>query len=852
MYRRFSAFLLLIALLLSPSFFMAPKPALAANNQTLAEASPASPASLPPGTILLPASLVQTVNTSAWDPPAPDPSGVDYWPLTGRLLVADGEVDEMPEVFTGDNIFDATTSGKLVSTCSTTDINRKGWSNEASGLAINPDNNRIYLTDDDRHTISEVGLGPDGVYCTADDTLTTVHFGSGDIEDVAYGNNMLFLAYGVAAEVYQFSLGPDGLLGGGDDGPVTHWDTASLGFSDLEGIGYNFDNGTLFLSSLRLAENYLGEASTSGTLLRAYDLSFISGSRSDVAYGPSSRDPAVKSVYIVSRGVDNRTNPEENDGKWWEISLGGGLTGSFGKIAPQNGATSQATNPTLSWESLTSADNYELCYDTTNDGTCANWTNNGLSTSADLSGLAANTTYYWHVRAQTSSGMVYSDNSATAFWSFSTATELPPTWIGSAQITSNRNVVAVARPHLGLEIASYDAVSTGGLSAYLPMLFKGAFGGSYNAEFQVENVDPANTAHLSIQFYDALGHQTCSTTDTVGPLASTLYSLSSQACLPAGWVGSAVVRSDQPIIVVVRPQVGGEMMTYNGFSSGSLQSSLPMLFKAAWTSYNSAFYVQNVDAGAAAHITIHYIDWAGQETCSISDTVEPLASKGYWVPAQSCLPQGWVGGVIVNSDVNIVSVARPHIGTQVTTYSGFSTGSLHMYVPMQFKKAMDGSYDTALYVQNVDPSHTASLSIEFVDNNGNITCSMQDTLPPSASRGYWGPTQFCLPDGWAGGAVISSDRPVAAVARSHIGDQAASYPGIGAGSTSLYLPMLFKDALNGAYDAAFYIQNTDETNPADVTITLYDVTGNVTCTSSDTIPARGSRGYWLPTLTCQP
>jgi hypothetical protein len=355
-----------------------------------------------------------------------------------------------------------------------------------------------------------------------------------------------------------------------------------------------------------------------------------------------------------------------------------------------------------------------------------------------------------------------------------------------------------------------------------------------------------------MQFYDALGNETCSTTDTIEPLASTLYSLTGQACPPAGWVGSAVLSSDHPIIAVVRPQVGGEIMTYNGFSSGSLQSSLPMLFKGAWGSYNSAFYVQNVDAGVAAHITIHYIDGAGQEICNMADTVPPLASRGYWVPAQSCVPDGWAGGVIVSSDVNIVSVARPHIGTQVTTYSGFTSGSLHMYVPMQFKKAMDGSYDTALYVQNVDPSHTASLSIDFVDNDGNITCSMHDTLPPSASRGYWGPTQFCLPDGWVGGAVISSDQPVAAVSRSHIGDQVASYPGIGAGSTILYLPMLFKDALNGAYDAAFYIQNTDETNPADVTITLYDVTGNVTCTSNDAIPARGSRGYWLPTLTCGP
>ena len=60
--------------------------------------------------------------------------------MTGRLLISDSEVDEMPPYFTGKNIYDATTSGTLVSTCSTTNINRTGWSNEPTGMAINSNN----------------------------------------------------------------------------------------------------------------------------------------------------------------------------------------------------------------------------------------------------------------------------------------------------------------------------------------------------------------------------------------------------------------------------------------------------------------------------------------------------------------------------------------------------------------------------------------------------------------------------------------------------------------------------------------------------------------------------------------
>jgi len=125
---------------------------------SIVEVSLVAPASLPAGTTLLPSTLINTIDTSnaAWNPSSPDPSGVDYWPLTGRLLITDSEVDEMPLYFTGKNIYDATTSGALVSTCSTTNINRTGWSNEPTGLAINPNNNHLFISDDNLNKVFEV------------------------------------------------------------------------------------------------------------------------------------------------------------------------------------------------------------------------------------------------------------------------------------------------------------------------------------------------------------------------------------------------------------------------------------------------------------------------------------------------------------------------------------------------------------------------------------------------------------------------------------------------------------------------------------------------------------------------
>ena len=296
----------------------------------IVELSLVAPMALPAGTTLLPTTLVQVIDTSraAWNPSAPDPAGIDYFPPTGKLMISDSEVEEMPMYYVGKNVFQSTTSGTLGATCDTT-----SFSNEPSGLAINPNNNHIFISDDNgsNDKIFEISLGADGQYCTADDTVTVTDvaslYGASDAEDVAYGNNTIFIAGGIDAEVFRVPLGPNGVLGGGDDGPMTHFDTLSLGFTDMEALGYNADSNTLFLASPTNSERYVGETTPSGTLLRVYDLALMGSaknSRSDVAYAPGSQNPGIKSIYIASRGVDNNDVSNENDGKVWEIRISGG------------------------------------------------------------------------------------------------------------------------------------------------------------------------------------------------------------------------------------------------------------------------------------------------------------------------------------------------------------------------------------------------------------------------------------------------------------------------------------------------------------------------------------------------
>jgi len=113
--------------------------------------------------------------------------------------------------------------------------------------------------------------------------------------------------------------------------------------------------------------------------------------------------------------------------------------GAFGKSAPANGATNQATNLTLSWGASTNASSYQYCVDTVNDSACnTTWTSTGTATSANVTGLASNTTYYWQVRAVNSLGSVEA-NGAGAWWSFTTQVLPAPGAFGKSSPTNGRN-----------------------------------------------------------------------------------------------------------------------------------------------------------------------------------------------------------------------------------------------------------------------------------------------------------------------------------------------------------------------------------------------------------------------------
>jgi hypothetical protein len=88
----------------------------------------------------------------------------------------------------------------------------------------------------------------------------------------------------------------------------------------------------------------------------------------------------------------------------------------FQKSSPSDG-TYALLDATLEWSESAGADEYEYCYDSSDNDSCdAFWMSAGSSTVAALIGLGNNDTYFWQVRATGTGGTVYADGGT--WWSF--------------------------------------------------------------------------------------------------------------------------------------------------------------------------------------------------------------------------------------------------------------------------------------------------------------------------------------------------------------------------------------------------------------------------------------------------
>jgi hypothetical protein len=281
------------------------------------------------------ATEVHRIDTSNWSPPSPDPAGLTYRESNGRLLAGDSEVDEIPSLYTGQNLFEASPDGTLLDTGNTEGNGASTKSLEAADVAWdnNPNGQVLYVVDDDRDRVLRYNPQGDGRIGTADDTSATAlslntivipgyPTGITDAEGLAYrmDDRSLYLTDGLTATVFHIERGPNGQFGGAtQDDIITTFDAAAVGMRDPEDIEYDPVSGHLFIASR--IDDAIAETTTDGTLVNLIDISAADIDPSGIALAPGSSAPSETHLYVSDRGVDNEEDPAENDGVIVEFSL---------------------------------------------------------------------------------------------------------------------------------------------------------------------------------------------------------------------------------------------------------------------------------------------------------------------------------------------------------------------------------------------------------------------------------------------------------------------------------------------------------------------------------------------------
>jgi Bacterial Ig domain/K319L-like, PKD domain len=288
---------------------------------------------------------VKTIDTSLYSPSSPDPAGIVYVAASDRFIISDSEVDEMP-LYQGSNIYTATRAGSGTGTGTTLP-----WSQEPTGLGYDPATATLYISDDDRDKIYIDRPGADGRHGTADDVVSnfsTSAFGGTDSEDDVYDvtTGHLFISDGTGLEVYDVDP-VNGVFGDGND-VVTHFDIGLYGARGAEGIGIDEQSGHLLV--VDDSTKSLFELTKSGDLVRIIDCHSVPETNrvyADVTMAPTSdpNDPPGKLDYwIVDRHVDNGADPNENDGRLYEVTAPPSVAPpSVSVTGPAEGATVTGT-----------------------------------------------------------------------------------------------------------------------------------------------------------------------------------------------------------------------------------------------------------------------------------------------------------------------------------------------------------------------------------------------------------------------------------------------------------------------------------------------------------------------------
>lgn len=239
---------------------------------------------------------------------AADPSGIAYIPGLDLLFIADSEHDESP-FYSQLNLFATRLDGTFVASYS-----MRSFTREPTGLAYNPFNGQLYVTDDDADKIiivnpadpttkvGEINLKPYGITDAEDPVIDPV-------------TGHIFLLDGLTRTFVELT----------STGGLVQKTVLSTVIKDPEALAYDAAHDVFYIAG-GATRGTIFQTDHSGNILNTINLlndypSAVSGSKPKIKgleFAPSSdpNDGNTLSLYAVDYGAD-----QKSDGRVFEIDL---------------------------------------------------------------------------------------------------------------------------------------------------------------------------------------------------------------------------------------------------------------------------------------------------------------------------------------------------------------------------------------------------------------------------------------------------------------------------------------------------------------------------------------------------
>ncbi len=259
--------------------------------------------------------------------------------------------------------------------------------------------------------------------------------------------------------------------------------------------------------------------------------------------------------------------------------------------------------------------------------------------------------------------------------------------------------------------------------------------------------------------------------------------------LGPGWIGSAWIRSSQPLGIVadIRCTNNGitTLSTYTGipaeyydtlnhiFQPGSLFAYGPLTYREEY-GWDTIVQVQNMSSVTNAKVKVYFFDNSGDIIRTMVDWVCPRGSQTFTLSAINTLPGRYVGSIRVESQdwwspgdppvdapyINAVVQLRNRTTGEATAYNALTGGAEALAIPLAVKNVRQPgtppnvTWTSEISLQNVNfhPGIT-NVRLDFYDQNGYVTsvCQALNSMDVDYIRLQ---DMGILPDGFDGSVVI--------------------------------------------------------------------------------------------------